>query len=70
MPDTSTPPMNHDYDASSATLTPKPDARPVDNSGNAIKPSKFKLPQTDSPKHVDPTDGKSKSINDIIDAMG
>lgn len=67
MADTSQTPMNHDYDPATGTLTPKPDARPIDNSGNVIPSSKFKMPKADAPKHQD-TDGKMKSINDIIDA--
>lgn len=65
MADTSTTPMNHDYDAPTGTLTPKPDAPPTDNSGNMIKPSKFKMPPS-ADQHKD-NDGKWKTPAQIAD---
>jgi hypothetical protein len=69
--------MNHDYDSTDGSLTPKGEApkpggnpsNPVATPGQDSNKSRFRLPQSDAPKHADPKTGKPVSINSIIDSM-
>lgn len=72
MPDTSTTPMNHDYDSTDGSMTPR-GGQQLDNNGNPVvapsrSPTIPKLPKATDPKHMD-SDGKMKSDMDIADAM-